>query len=167
MLVLLPSTNVCKNWYINCLMSELRQSECTHWYKLLDYSYNCYSQLTPLAGQDKGLTLTNVVKYFIFKNPVPLSLLRGNEFNIFCIKRRIVNRKYTWQGAGESSALPTSLKTKLKLPEHGPWPTQTLPAILRVLLCCAFWKQNWPTILWFYEDLLQNTSLQTISSQFQ
>lgn len=91
-----------------------------------DTSFSCYSQLTPLAGQDNGLTLTNVVKYF--KNPVPLSLLRGNEFNIFHVKRT-VNRKYTWQGAGESSVFLTGLKTKLHYQNsYGPWPTQALPA---------------------------------------
>lgn len=69
-------------------MDELRQSIYTLIQAVL--SLCCY-QLTPFTRQDKGQALTNVVKYFIFKNPVPLSLLRGNEFNISSFYMKYVN----------------------------------------------------------------------------
>lgn len=70
-----------------------------HPYRLLWHSSDCCYQLTLFTRQDKGQALTNVVKYFIFKNPVPLSLVRGNEFNISSFYMKYVNWKYTWKGA--------------------------------------------------------------------
>lgn len=56
---------------------------------------DCFCQQTPFIRQDKVQALTNVVKYLIFKNPVPLSLQRGNEFNISSFYMKYVNCKYT------------------------------------------------------------------------
>lgn len=91
MLIFLFFTNVYKIWCIGNFMDKLGQST----YTLIQHSSDHCSQQTPFTRQYKVQALTNVVKYFIFKNAVPLSLQRGNEFNISSFHVKYVKCKYT------------------------------------------------------------------------
>lgn len=94
MLILLFFINVYKIWYIGKFMEKLVQSIYTL-IKVVKQSSDHCGQQTPFTRQYKVQALTNVEKYFIFKNAVPLSQQRGNEFNISSFYVKYVNCKYT------------------------------------------------------------------------